>query len=563
MSASSLGTTLITLFLTSLSSTFEVLLECSIGFVMARVKAFKLLNKDRIRFLSKLWFNLFIPSLFFIGISQAFSAEVFRKLYMIFVFGILLELLGMVFGKLLFLKWIWREKLSPVSRRVLNLTLVCHTSVSLPLVFLEALCKVSTLEKNPIFNMTYLKAHDSSVTASSVFIIPTEFIFYTYGYHSFRLGAEALMREEQDKKRKDEMTLNNEEQLERLEIVDEPVMNNSKQEEELEDEKLWIQEQQETFTTNHSSEKTQNFTSKDRHEEEQLMTNTNDNHNMSNHSMLETSTPHESAMTIEDEAKSPIQENSFTWTQKVKKLFLKHWPKFKEFLINVLSPPLVSICLAILVALIPPVKEFLIVHPPIFISSLKHICETFSQAVSPAALIVLGGNLALTLLKENEENEENEMDSTRTLTNLPTTTTTNERCRLLTTKLRNSCSNIGQFFRVKRIHPLAIALSVFVKLIIFPLIGVGLVAACVKLQILPTNDPILILVVLIQFGMPMSMSLAGLSSLNKDYGQEEVCELLLWHYLLCPFTLSLFSTWFLSLSCQFLDEKSAAKLCRV
>ncbi|KAG2372848.1 hypothetical protein C9374_013128 [Naegleria lovaniensis] len=550
--SSPLGMTLLTLFLTSLSSTFEVLLECSIGFLMARVKMLKLLNKDRIRFLSKLWFNLFIPSLFFIGISQAFSAEVFRKLYMIFVFGILLELLGILFGKLLFLKWLWREKLSDVSRSVLNLTLVCHTSVSLPLVFLEALCKVSTLENNPVFNMTYAQAHDSSVTASSVFIIPTELIFYTYGYHSFRLGAERLLKEEFKRNDHSNALIHENESLNLDPVHKEEdskvVVEMEKAEEtmkELQDEELLLGKEEKIELLENLE--FQNPTIQ----------------NPIDPSLFETTPNSTLPMTSNDH---PIQSlemdtrvSPSTRFQKLKFLIFKHWPKCKEFLVNVLSPPLVSIFLAIILALIPPAKEFLIVNPPIFVSSLKHICETFAQAVSPAALIVLGGNLALTLLKEEEETEGN--DDRRRLTLSSTTTTHTERVTVMS-KLRNLLGKLRELFRVKRIHPLAIAISVVVKLVVFPLIGIGIVAASVKLQILPSNDPILILVVLIQFSMPMSMSLAGLSSLNKDYGQEEVCELLLWHYLLCPFTLSLFSTWFLSLSCQFLDDESASKLCR-
>ena len=128
-------------------------------------------------------------------------------------------------------------------------------------------------------------------------------------------------------------------------------------------------------------------------------------------------------------------------------------------------------------------------------------------------------------------------------------------------KIVKTLKKLRDLFRVRKMHPLAVALSVLVKLVIFPLIGIGIVALSMKLGIIPSNDPVLIMVVLIQFSMPMSMSMAGLSSLNNDYGQEQVCELLLWHYLLCPITLSLFSTWFLSLSCQFLDEESATKLC--
>lgn len=223
-------------------------------------------------------------------------------------------------------------------------------------------------------------------------------------------------------------------------------------------------------------------------------------------------------------------------------------PKVKELIMNMLSPPLVSIFFAIIIAIIPPVKEFLIVNPPIFISSIKHICKVFSQAVSPAALIVLGGNLALTLVKEDENGGD------QAITNQHLT---------FKEKVLSIIKRIRQLFRVRHIHPLAIALSVFVKLIVFPLIGIGFVALAMKLSILPSNDPVLILVVLVQFSMPMSMSLATLSSLNKDSGQEQVCELLLWHYLLCPFTLSLFSTWFLSLSCQFLDTDSSKQLCNL
>ncbi|EFC41278.1 predicted protein [Naegleria gruberi] len=209
---------LIVLFLTSLSSTIEVILECSIGFILAKFKPVKILNSDRIRFLSKLWFNLFIPCMFFINLTTSFSLQVFQKIYMVFLYSVILEVLGIVLGKLLFLKWFWKDRLDDISRTVLTLTLVCHTSVSLPLVYIVALCNVSTLSSNPVYKMTFDEAHKSALTTLSVFIIPTEFVFCTIGFNAFRYGAARLKREllvnqsimEENREDSNEISLSNE-----------------------------------------------------------------------------------------------------------------------------------------------------------------------------------------------------------------------------------------------------------------------------------------------------------------------------------------------------------------
>jgi len=493
---------LASLFLTSLSSTLEVLIEASIGFILAKFKPFQILTRERIRFLSKLWFNLFIPCLFFIDLSTSFSWLVFQKIYMVFVFAILLEIIGVVIGTTFFWKRLWGNRLDDASRTVLTLTMVCHTSVSLPLVYLVALCKVSTSGSNPVFKMGYDEAHTSTVTALSVFIVPIEIVFYTIGFHSFRLGA--LSAEKKNPKEETNIDVENQ-GLNHIELEQ---------------------------TSGHTDDQ------------------------------VEIKEDIQQEHPVEDEHKL-IDENEMEDVKQSKWLLFKskakiYWEKSKEMIINFLSPPLVAIFLAIALALIQPLKEFLIVDPPIFISSLKHICQVFSQAVSPTALIILGGNLAVTLFKD-------EAESDNATTAIPSTEGSNRNVSQLLfamwKKIKNGLLVFIRLFRTRKIHPLAIFTSVFLKLVVFPLIGVGLVALSIKIGLLPTNDPLILLVVFVQFSMPMSMSLAGLSSLNQDYGQEQVCELLLWHYCLCPITLSIFSTWFLSLSCQFLDAEHASQMC--
>ena len=359
---------LLVLFMTSLSSTIEVILECSIGFILAKFKPLKILDRDRIRFLSKLWFNLFIPCLFFINLTTSFSLDVFQQIYMVFLYSVILEILGIVFGKLLFLKLFWKDRLDDISRTVLTLTLVCHTSVSLPLVYIVALCNVSTSGASPIYNMTFDQAHKSAMTSLSVFIIPIEFVFYTVGYNSFKSGAARLKKlaeEESNKKLESNDIVNESDGTIEVELVDEehPIV------------------------------------------EEQNKEEIDEEHHVNQELIIESQQPNQELPRL-------------STLQKLKLYFYNNLENIKELLRNLLSPPLISIFVAILIALISPVKDFLITDPPMFISSVKNICKVFSQAVSPAALIILGGNLGMTLLKEENETLSNNFDTNEEETNL-------------------------------------------------------------------------------------------------------------------------------------------------
>ncbi|EFC36457.1 predicted protein [Naegleria gruberi] len=348
--------------------------------------------------------------------------------------------------------------------------------------------------------MTFDQAHKSAMTSLSVFIIPIEFVFYTVGYNSFKSGAARLKKlaeEESNKKLESNDIINESDGTIEVELVDEehPIV------------------------------------------EEQNKEEIDEEHHVNQELIIESQQPNQELPRL-------------STLQKLKLYFYNNLENIKELLRNLLSPPLISIFVAILIALISPVKDFLITDPPMFISSVKNICKVFSQAVSPAALIILGGNLGMTLLKEENETLSNNIDTNEDETNL---------LKRIWIKMKATLIGILKIFKIKKIHPLAIAISLITKLIIFPLIGVGLVYAGIYLKILPTNDPLLILVILIQFSMPMAMSLTSLSSLSNDFGQEQVCELLLWHYLLCPLSLSLFSAWFLSLSCQLMGEEFSDK----
>ncbi|KAL9653177.1 hypothetical protein ABK040_009484, partial [Willaertia magna] len=114
-------------------------------------------------------------------------------------------------------------------------------------------------------------------------------------------------------------------------------------------------------------------------------------------------------------------------------------------------------------------------------------------------------------------------------------------------------ANIINFLKTKLIrynHPLSLILSVLIKLVIMPVGSVGVIYLVYTLGLTDKKDPMLILVMLMHFAVPMPMASTTLASLNNDFGQNEICELLLYQYLLSPITLSLFAWWFLNLSCS-------------
>jgi len=202
--------------------------------------------------------------------------------------------------------------------------------------------------------------------------------------------------------------------------------------------------------------------------------------------------------------------------------FYQDLPPLKQ----VVTPPIYGSIAGIVVSLVPHAKEYLIESPPVIVASISHICEIFGGAVFPLSMILLGANLATTMqsTKEDESNDESTEPKSRI-------------ARLLKKVIKHN-------------DPWVVLTAVVARLIVMPLIGIGLTLLFVYLGFLPKN-PVLMLVLMIEASTPTAINTSILCTLNGNNGIYHMCELLLFMYLSSPITLSILSTAYLYLSCYF------------
>lgn len=103
--------------------------------------------------------------------------------------------------------------------------------------------------------------------------------------------------------------------------------------------------------------------------------------------------------------------------------------------------------------------------------------------------------------------------------------------------------NLTQGFRKSLLKSKEIISIVCVKLLILPLVGVGVVKAAYELGFLP-QDPLYRYVLMIQFAVPSAMNIGTMSQL-LDVGQDECSVIILWTYMLAALSITAWSTVFM------------------
>ncbi|XAR58072.1 hypothetical protein NMG60_11026448 [Bertholletia excelsa] len=164
---------------------------------------------------------------------------------------------------------------------------------------------------------------------------------------------------------------------------------------------------------------------------------------------------------------------------------------------ELMSPPTLAAIIGFTVGAIPMVKDFIIGdHAPLRV--IQDTIKLLGAATIPCITLILGGNL--------------------------------------TQGLHNS-----------RLKLEVIIAIIFLRCVILPVIGIGLVRAASNLGLLPSN-PLFQYVLMIQFTVPPAMNVATITQLF-DVAQEECSVLMLWTYVAAAFALAVWSTvymWILS-----------------
>ncbi|BFG25424.1 hypothetical protein CerSpe_116990 [Prunus speciosa] len=156
---------------------------------------------------------------------------------------------------------------------------------------------------------------------------------------------------------------------------------------------------------------------------------------------------------------------------------------------GILQPPTIASLLAIIIGMIPKLKSWVFDDDQI-LSFITDSLEILAEAMVPSALLVLGGMLA-----------EGPNDS-----NLGIRTT------------------IG---------------IIVARLLVLPLIGIGVILLSDKLNILIADDPLYRFVLLLQYTTPSAILLGAVASL-RGYAVREASALLFWQHIVAVFSLSVY-----------------------
>ncbi|KAL0485933.1 10 TM domain-containing transmembrane protein [Acrasis kona] len=201
--------------------------------------------------------------------------------------------------------------------------------------------------------------------------------------------------------------------------------------------------------------------------------------------------------------------------------------KLKNGIKSMLTPPLISMIAGIIIACITPLKNFLVTNPPVIVSSLMHVASLFGDAAFALSMLVLGSNLYTTFMSDKIADD-------------------NDKER----RPRSGFSKYACFIcdkMIKHNDPLALFFCLILKLVVVPLIGIGVIVGSVYAGILPRTDSVLLLVLLVEASTPSAINLNNMTNLCNGIGQKQICEILLFMYACAPISLSILATIYLYL----------------
>lgn len=158
---------------------------------------------------------------------------------------------------------------------------------------------------------------------------------------------------------------------------------------------------------------------------------------------------------------------------------------------HILQPPTIASLLAIMVGMVPQLRSLLF-DEDAPLSFFTDSLEIVAAATVPSVMLVLGGMLA-----EGPDKSELGMRTT-----------------------------IG---------------IIFTRLLLLPIVGIGVVALAGKLDIIVSGDKMFVFVLLLQYTTPSAILLGAIASL-RGYGTKETSALLFWQHIFAVVTLSFYVT---------------------
>ncbi|GLJ09383.1 hypothetical protein SUGI_0108090 [Cryptomeria japonica] len=158
---------------------------------------------------------------------------------------------------------------------------------------------------------------------------------------------------------------------------------------------------------------------------------------------------------------------------------------------HILQPPTIASLLAIIVGMVPQLRSFLF-QEDAPLSFFTDSLQIMAAAMVPSVMLVLGG-----LFAEGPVKSELGIRTT-----------------------------IG---------------IIFTRLVLLPIVGIGVVALAGKLNIVVSGDKMFTFVLLLQYTTPSAILLGAMASL-RGYGPKEASALLFWQHIFALFSLSIYVT---------------------
>jgi len=281
------------------------------------------LTPEKTQFLSRLVFTIFSPTFNLHALARAVSLDSLKTLWMLPIINIIQTTVGNVLGRLIFFRKFWRGALDYEQQQVHIVTETFNNGVTLPLVFMSAICKISA--GGVLFAQEVDSAVQSSMAYINVYTIPSIFMFWSY-------GLSALNRPDEEKT--PSTTLNEDDHVESHMLKD--------------------------SSDNHSVESTENDTTPNITDIQELIE--------ENHLDIESA-----------EVMEPIPEEKTGFMEHLKKIYHgKAFSKIMFILKQSINGPVIAIIIGLIIGLIEPVKTFLITNPPMVVSSFVHLLAMFA-----------------------------------------------------------------------------------------------------------------------------------------------------------------------------------------
>lgn len=238
-----------------------------------------------------------------------------------------------------------------------------------------------------------------------------------------------------------------------------------------------------------------------------------------------------------------------------------HLPSF----FDVLPPAVIATVIGLIITLSSTLKNFFVDNPPPIIDSLFSTVEILGQAYFPLTAISIGAAAVLTYHRTEKRDQAIQV-------NIDTTSVRSERRIDTVSGILEETPHIveprpdqipttmwGRFkiavYNLPRnmfqfMNPFGIFMSIFIKQVLLSGVAVGFTLMCIHLGIVSPKNTMLILILMIEGGMPTATSIRDAAKLH-EVAEKEISEVLIYQYLFSLISLMGFTVLHLYLVCEY------------